>query len=424
MFSIREFSPLGSIETGKTNGKRSWKGRLEGEELNHQWLIQEKIDGSQLAIWFNNNSEIEFRNGNKILDYKNNVFRKAIEALKDADLKLDSDFIYYGECLTKFRHNISTYERIPLNYFTVFDIKRISTREYLWVNDIITECKRVGLEYVPITYLNSDPQIHPSVMIKKYLSKIDDGTFKSYLGGIPEGIVLKHPHYVQDNRTISTKLKFVTDSFKERHRGGKVSIKNKGVNVDDVIKSMGLEYATDARFRKSIQHLTERGEIYLESDQMMKHDIYDRLVIELDADFDKDCKDRICRRLWLEFNSEVKKHSKHNFGGWFNAFLEKRDYVLSDNIRPSDIIIEIGLKYATSSRFSKVLKSYSSESIGKGDTHNFILLLDKNIDDEFKEVIMSDLWNGFSQQIKMHSRTGFMEWFDAWCRYQSESVPK
>lgn len=54
-------------------------------------------------------------------------------------------------------------------------------------------------------------------MCTKLMDQIESGEIQSCLGGTLEGIVLKHHAFKQNNKITATKLKYVTDKFKERH---------------------------------------------------------------------------------------------------------------------------------------------------------------------------------------------------------------
>lgn len=314
---MKKIIPYPSIQTLDINSSRNWT-----EYTNYKYYIEEKIDGSQLSMLVNVNNKLEFYNKQKIATENNSAFAKAIIMLKftyDTKGILNPNYIYHGESVCKIKHNVNVYERTPANYFILFDIYDIVSESYLSPEDKISEADRIGLDIIPILYYNSNPEQNPYVKCEDLIKQIELGSIPSCLGGTPEGIVLKHHAFNQNGKIVSTKLKYVTDIFKERHL---TKQPKSDLSADDFLIHLGTSFCTEARFQKSVQHLSEDNKINL--DQPKKSDI-DKIIVELNADFDKEYKEEIMLRLWVEFSPQIKKLARENAGVWFtNNYLSEK----------------------------------------------------------------------------------------------------
>jgi len=299
--------PYPSIESININSKKCWKD-------NYQFYFEEKIDGSQLSMFLNNN-QLEFYNKNKLLKNNNQVFQKAITMLlckfQDKNI-LNSNYIYHGEAVCNLRHNVNIYERTPKYYFIVYDIYDLETKRYLSIEDKHTECDRVGIEYVQVIYHNQDVECNPYMKADELIKEIESGNIKSCLGGIPEGVVLKHHAVMQKDKCVATKLKYVTDAFKERHK--EKQAKRTEYSPTEFIEKLGKEFCVHARFQKAYQHLIEDNKI--DQNDKNYNDI-SKIVGELDVDFDKEYKEEIMMLLWAEFSPIIKKYARDGVGLWY-----------------------------------------------------------------------------------------------------------
>ncbi len=301
--------PFPSIETIKLNGKRPW---TEGD--NYKYYIEEKVDGSQLSLLIDESGNINFYNKNKTVSKNNSAFEKAILMLSykyNGKNILNPNYIYHGESICRIKHNVIAYSRTPINYFIIYDIYDITTNKYVSLEMKKTETERIGLEMVSILYYNSDPEINPYTMCTKLIEQIESGELQSCLGGTLEGIVLKHHEFNQNNKTSATKLKYVTDKFKERHVTKQPKVE---LSADDFLNSLGNSFCTEGRFHKAYQHLVESGKI---TEGNVKRNDLDKIIGELNVDFDKEYQEEIMLLLWVEFGPLIKKLARNNVGTWF-----------------------------------------------------------------------------------------------------------
>ena len=108
------------------------------------------------------------------------------------------------------------------------------------------------------------------------------------------GIVLKHHAFLKKGKVVVTKLKLVTDLFKERHIVKQSKVEQ---SADDFLTIVGKSFATTARYQKAYQHLVERDS---------KIDM-GKLIQELNQDFEKEYKEEAKELLYVEFSPLLKK---------------------------------------------------------------------------------------------------------------------
>lgn len=296
-----------SINTLDVKSTRSWK-----EDNNWQYYIEEKIDGSQLSILIEND-KLSFYNKNKVAGM-NNAFEKAITMLRfnyDGKNILNPDYIYHGESVCRIKHNVICYERTPKHYFILYDIFNHMTKEYLSSEDKLLEANRVGFEIVPTLYKNTNPDQNPYEICDRLIKQIENGEITSCLGGNVEGIVVKHHAFTKKGKTVATKLKLTTQLFRERHL---LKQPKAELSADDFLTSLGQSFCTEARFQKAYQHLVESNRI---NPNLPKNNDKDKIIMALNADFDKEYKDELKELLYVEFSPLLKKLGREGAGNWF-----------------------------------------------------------------------------------------------------------
>lgn len=312
-------NPYPSITALKEKNKRSWFSKKIGEENNHKWYIEEKIDGSQLSVFLDENEhKLKFYNKNTEVCPTNYAFSKAISMLSQNKIinSLNPDYIYHGESVRQNRHNVIRYETTPKYYFIVYDIFKISDKSYLSREDKEEECKRLSFACVPVLYFNDIAEINPYDKCHELIQMIEKEELHSCLGGPIEGVVLKHHAYVSKGKKIATKLKCVTDTFKERHKTKQCS---NDYSADEYLEKLGKSFNTEARFQKAYQHLREKNKL---TDELKQSDT-DKIIEELNDDFDKEYKDELTLLLWTEFSPIIKKYSCQGIGNWIKKKIDE-----------------------------------------------------------------------------------------------------
>ncbi len=310
-----------SVDHLRTGNSKLYNSDFPGRENNYKWFIQEKIDGSQLTMQ-NIGGDLKFFCRGKAVNGYNAAFGKSIEMLSFVHEYGNETFsdkhIYHGESVCTCRHNAVNYNRTPRHYFICYDIFNVAEKRYLNLQEMETECKRIHIEMVPTLYVNDDPNVDPYKVAGELVEKIEDGKLDSILGGTPEGVVIKHHElFNSKGKIVSTKHKLVSEKFKENRlqKMGEKKLKS----PEDFIVELGRDFATEARFQKAYQHLSEESKLTGESGKD-----YPLLLAELNADFDKEYKNLIMRYLWSEFSPIIKKEARGGFTEWVEKKYEEK----------------------------------------------------------------------------------------------------
>jgi len=285
-------------------------GRDWSADTNAHWHVSEKLDGSQLSFALDARGTLCFYNRGKTASGENPAFRRACLLLTALAKTLDARYMYHGECLQSRRQNVLAYERVPRYCFVLFDVQDGAGR-WLTPDEVASEAARVGLESVQIPHVNTKRGAAPGEMCALILAQIEAGELTSMLGGhVLEGVVLKHNSYTARSgaRTTATKLKLVTDRFKEAHKiGGRAA---KDVPEGDFAEFIGSHFDTSARFAKAAQHLREAN---------TPADTTSALAAELDRDFDKEYRSLVCDLLWGKYGPAVRKAARRSLSQWVVA---------------------------------------------------------------------------------------------------------
>lgn len=299
-----QYPSIDHMKQGLVDGFQS--DQPEASE-NHRWYLEEKIDGSQLSMRLSRDidHELVFTCRNKKVNPGSEPFRKACEMLLTLKNRLYENFVYHGEAVCKPRHNVIQYKRVPRFYFVCYDIYNATEKRYLSPEEKIEECNRIGLEHAPILYYNDDRQQCPYSWAAIHIESIEQGRIQSLLGGMPEGVVLKHHHfYNKKGKYSAVKLKMVSEEFQERHRHKQPK---QAISCDDFVAELGKSFATPARFHKAVQHLRESGTTEIIQRQVER---------ELDSDFSKEYEEEMKVYLWQELGPLLKQHARTGLKLW------------------------------------------------------------------------------------------------------------
>lgn len=268
-------------------------------------VIEEKVDGSQFSFGLIE-GVLRMRSKGKELDMENpeRMFIKIVDEVKAIQNQLHSEWTYRGEFLSSPKHNTLAYDRIPNNYFVMFDIA-IAEEVYLSYEDKQNEAARLGFETVPLIYRGLQPSLED-------FTKMLERT--SFLGGQKiEGVAVKnYSKFGQDKKILYGK--FVSDNFKEIH---KKDWKDRNPNRSDILDIIGQSLRTPARWDKAIQHLKERGEL-----EGTPKDI-GALMKEIHNDIEKEAKDYVAEQLMRWAWPQITRTLSRGFPEWYKAKLIK-----------------------------------------------------------------------------------------------------
>ncbi|MDP1722308.1 MAG: RNA ligase family protein [Candidatus Gottesmanbacteria bacterium] len=276
--------------------------------------VTEKIDGSQFTFGLDSQKNLLLRSKGKDLyiDDPEKMFQGAIDYVVAIGEKIKKQFppetFFYTEFLSTPKHNVLPYARIPNNHLMVFaayfagtgfvDYKKLKV-----ISDLL------DLEVVPLLF---EGEIKNVEELNHLLNRT------SGLGGeTVEGIVVKN--YAQTvfiaDQVFPSLGKFVREQFKERHKKEWKRKEGKG-KWQTFLES----FRTDARFRKSVQHLTEKGELSFTPADIGK------LMVELKKDVIDEEKEAIKEELYTFFIDEILRKATAGFPEWYKEQLLKKAF--------------------------------------------------------------------------------------------------
>jgi len=225
-------------------------------------IVEEKVDGSQVRFEIDDKGEISVGSHNidNIHIGVSDGFGKAIETANKVFSGMKADpgekIVIFGEYLSKPKQNTISYARTPNWNVVIFDV--IFNGYYLDREEKERFVLNLGMiEVVPLLWKGKGEDFTDE--IREQLLKT-----KSFLGHQEgydkiEGIVIKNYGKLFDPRFRNLEghhmvVKIVNPSFQEKHK-----VENPGQHdkLEELVNSLNSE----ARWKKSIQHLREDGKL-------------------------------------------------------------------------------------------------------------------------------------------------------------------
>lgn len=238
-------------------------------------VVEEKVDGSQFSFGMID-GELAARSKGKdlVMDAPEKMFLRAVETARELAPRLMPGWVYRGEYLQSPKHNTLAYGRVPKGHVILFDVM-VGPSKYLSPVEKQLEANRLGLEVVPI--FSAGP-LRSLEALQEWCQR------ESCLGAVPmEGVVLKnYSRFTVDKKPMMGK--YVREEFKEAHAK---EWKSANPTRADVVDGLIAGLKTDARWRKSVQHLRETGAL-----TGTPKDI-GALLKEVQADILKECEGQI-----------------------------------------------------------------------------------------------------------------------------------
>jgi hypothetical protein len=269
--------------------------RVPGPHL----YYQEKVDGSQFSFRLNETGTLEFRSRRIPIDPEApGMFAAGVAAVRERADRLVPGYIYRGEYLSKPKHNVIKYDRVPLGHIALFDIE---DRNGLWAApwEVAVIAFLLGFDFVP-TWQHDGPALN------EWLEK------ESFLGGdIAEGYVIKN-YSLPGRNTRPRVAKVVRPSFTEVHSSAKPKTFPR---PDAALDTIIADYKTEARWQKAVQHLREEGQL-----ENTNKDI-GPLLQEVNQDIEAECEEDIKERLWQAYRKKILKGCCEGFQQWYQGQL-------------------------------------------------------------------------------------------------------
>jgi hypothetical protein len=268
--------------------------------------VTEKMDGSQFGFGKTPEGEFKVRSKGQWIDLDNppELFLKSVEHIsKFADV-INPDTMYYGESITRNKHNTLRYDRVPNGYIVLFAAGDFSFTEAVSNHDDLKRiAEQFGIDCVPIIHQGETS----ARKIEQLLGR------ESFLGGPNiEGVVVKRycPYEYMGQYYPLQAGKFVSEEFKEKHS------KNTEFMSGKSRWQMYLEdFRTEARWRKAVEHLRDAGEL-----EGSPRDI-GPLLRELHHDLDEEYIAEIKEKLWQFHKKEVYQTVTRGFPQWYKEQL-------------------------------------------------------------------------------------------------------
>ena len=285
-------------------------------QLGHKWIqnllngpiiVEEKIDGSQFSFRIKYGQlECCSKNCDKRMTESNDMFFVAVQRVMDLFVldKLQEEYIYRGEFLSKPHHNVLKYNRIPAKNIIIFDID-CGVENYVTPNSKQVWADEMGLEIVPLLWEGDGKDLTVD-LCRELLNR------ESILGGTQiEGIVIKnYNQFGPDGKILAGK--FVSEKFKEEH---KTAWQN-----PDIITEIIQRFGTQMRWQKAIQHLKESGEL--------RTDVVDigPLIKEIQNDIKTECQDQIKEMLFNHSWKQISNKIIRGFPDWYKQILLEKQF--------------------------------------------------------------------------------------------------
>lgn len=373
---------------------------------NHVFYIEEKYDGSQLGFRLECN-KLCYYNKNHPISISSSAFNKTVVMLDPIAEKCNPNYIYYGEAISRVKHNVNVYNRTPRYFFVLFDVYNTKSQSFLLPDEKKKEADRLGLECAALLYANTDliiscqtrepdtlpktevlsrKTVEPVDICKDLLNKMVSGEITSSLGGMPEGVVVKWYNYYKKGKFINRRFKYVMDSFKERQ---KVKQPKATRTVTEFLQYIGSQFNVEARFRKAYQHLLERSELTDNAEENLR-----LLIAESNADLLKEYGTELKSYIWSEIMTDVKKYARSNLAAWYRENIgefDTRPTTIPTDIEktPDAVYIEsVAQKYNTDERFQTIWETIKG-GLGQVLHKNYMALinaLDNDMDLKRKEI--------------------------------------
>lgn len=275
--------------------------------LDGEVYVEEKVDGSQFSFGvIDGVLRMKSKSNELIIDAPEKMFTKAVETVKQlqAGGNLHPEWTYRAEYLAKPKHNVLAYDRIPRGHLVIFDINT-EEETYLPWREKAWEAEQMGLEVVPLLYQG---KVESADQLRALLETA------SFLGGQKvEGVVIKPVKYDLFGRDKKVVLgKFVSEQFKEV---AKSTWKVNNPGKVDTIEVLGMQYRSQARWLKAVQHLREAGTL-----EMSPRDI-GALIKEVPQDVMKECREEILETLWKWAWPNIARASVRGLPEWYKQWL-------------------------------------------------------------------------------------------------------
>lgn len=273
------------------------------------FVVQEKYDGSQFSFGLIDGVLKVRSKGTEIdLDAVPDLFKNVVNHVKwlYAEDLLQEGWTYTGETISRQKHNVLTYARVPKGYFVLFDV-RTSNEIYLDYGSLISVANDLEVEYPAMWFYYENT--------KQTFERLEEEHMhmESSLGGPDrEGLVIKSLT-MRDSDGKRAMAKIVSEKFKEKHEKTYGKSEQQGKNVNQALIN---EYKHEGRWRKAIIHLKETGRLRGEMADIPL------LIKEIQQDVLTEHETEIKEQLWKQFKQQFTRGIVKGVPEWYKQQLE------------------------------------------------------------------------------------------------------
>ena len=275
-------------------------------------IVEEKVDGSQFRVWFDEKSELWF--GSKGVVYSDErlpdkMFEPAIlqatKHLKNITYHGENALLIF-EFLAKPKQNSLTYSRTPTDNLVLLDVS--VGGKWLSRNEKEKFAKFIGFECIPIL---KEGEFKTAEELETLLET------QSFLGNtVVEGIVIKNYTQMHSKEYLFGQPvfgKYVRKEFRELNK--------KTWNVGKTIDEQVMEhFPKEQRWKKVVQHLRDAGELGNGVKDIGK------LVKAVENDFEEESEEFVKKFLWDFYKYRLKKMIRRGFAEWYKKKLLEESF--------------------------------------------------------------------------------------------------
>lgn len=255
-------------------------------------VVQEKVDGSQFSFSvIDGKLQCRSRGQEINVDAPEKMFAAAVASVKRFEEYIPPSYIFRCEYLSKPKHNVLAYGRVPKGNLVLFDVT-ISPGAQAYGDSISVHqwADIFQIEPVPVLFEGTWGDDTSALGLAEFLKR------ESVLGGCKiEGVVVKNYNVFGPDKKILIG-KFVSPAFKEVHRH---EWRKANPTQHDIVQNIITDYKTSPRYCKAIQHLNEAGQLDNAPSDIGK------LIKEVQADVMKEETDEIKDRLFKHFWPQI-----------------------------------------------------------------------------------------------------------------------
>ena len=285
--------------------------RCIADLFNDPVIVQEKVDGSQFSFGlFGDAIKVRSRGQEMNPSAPESLFESAVKTVMGLAGELHEGWTYRGEYLAKPKHNSLAYSRIPAQHVILFDIND-GEESYLPYEFAGKEAARLGLEVVPCVHVGKIESVDAIMALMDR---------ESILGGQKiEGLVIKnYDRFGLDKKVLMGK--HVSEAFKEVHSK---EWKTSNPQTGDILDLLKMEYRTEARWQKAVQHLAEAGVLLNEPKDI------GALIKTVREDIATECEAEIKEKLWRWARPHVARSAAAGLPEWYKNKLAESQFAES-----------------------------------------------------------------------------------------------